>query len=365
MNINRRLFLGSLVLGLFLTNINATELNSDSVKVENKPLISNVEARFMLRSEVRGNFEGDETDVNFINKPAMVSLGFDMGSKFAFYSRYRFDFPTTIQSDGTPVSLLAFNVQYKPMENLKFVVGKQVMLQGSWEFEYNPIDIFYYSLMGNHIQGFVTGGAAHYTVGKQHMALQVSKVVDSDYTWNGSKNAWNATLYYAGNIGNEFYKPIWSYTYTYAGNNKSLHNFMIGNQFNINRLKLECDLMAQNSFRHYRSENESAADIQRKTSEYSIVGFAEYAFPGDKFLLAGKYAYDKRKDAESNDVITKEQTISMQLRYKLSQKYGLTLHGAAAYRISDTPEKYQYSFSDIDKKMFNIGITWDFKYKHN
>lgn len=368
MNKISKVFLSLIVLGLFLTNICKAEEPKDSASVstpqasdvQKEALIKNLAVRFMLRSQFASETTGNETTTNFQAKPSMIALSFDMGDKFSFYSRYRFDFPATIQSDGTPVSLIAFNLQYKPTEKFKIIAGKQMMLQGSWEFEYCPIDVFYYSLMGNYIQGFVTGVSGYYTHNDQILALQVSKVVESDYEWNNSKNGWNSTLYYAGNIGNGFYKPIWSATYTYAGAGKSLFNVMLGNQFNIGRVRLELDAMAQNSFRYYPGSELESPQMQQRTNEYSLVGDAMYLFPGDRFMLGGKYAYDKRNLTSSGTTVTEQQTISMQLRYNLSKKYGITVHTTGAYRLNNTPVQYGSLFTDQNQTMFSAGFIWDF-----
>ena len=232
--------------------------------------------RFLLRTDMRADFNSEQDVTNFTARPAVLALSFDMGSKFSFFGRYRFDFPTTLQLDGTPESLIAFNVQYKPTDRWRFVIGKQTMLYGSYEFDYSPINVFYYSMLGNHLQSFVTGAAAHYMAGKQELAVQVSKVTDGDFVWNDNPTGWNTTLYYAGNIGNGFYKPLWSYTYTFAGNGKHLHNFMLGNRFDMGRVTLELDAMAQSSFRYYSAADGVSPDCQKRTKEMTLLGFMNY-----------------------------------------------------------------------------------------
>ena len=355
MNLLNKFYFILLSFLFFSNSVLSSNLDHDK-DFSTKSLINNFQVRFMLRSEFKGIFDGEENSIGYANKPAMIAAGFDMGEKLSFYGRYRFDLPSTIQKDGTPVSLLNFNLQYKPIENLKIVVGKQTMLQGSWEFEYNPIDVYYYSLMGNNIQGFVSGVALHYDIKKSHLAFQLSKVVDQDFLWNDSSTGVNGTLYYSADLKNGFYKPIWSYTYTYAGDNRSLHNVMIGNQFNINRFRLEVDLMAQNAFRYYAKE-------QKKTDEYSVVGKLEYFLPKNRVSLATKYAFDRRNLASTGEKVTEEHTCSMQMRYLLSKNYNINLHSTVAYRVNERDEKYSDIFSGNREKFFSIGFTWDFTTK--
>ncbi|MGL4518703.1 MAG: hypothetical protein ACRCUJ_03095 [Phocaeicola sp.] len=336
--------------------------SEETAESTNKPLIENVAFRFMLRSQAKGSIHPEESSAGFSLTPAMIQASFDMGEKFSFTTRYRFDFPTTIQVDKTPISLLICNLAYRPTSEWSIVAGKQLMLQGSREFEYCPIEVFYYSsLGGDHMQAFNTGISAFYTKNKQTYAAQFTQVVDENFIWE-DHTGWNATLYYAGNIGKGFYEPIFSYTHTLAGGGKGLNSVMLGNRFNMHPFMVELDLMFHQSYRYYANATREAA-TQKKTHEHALVCFTEYTFPNNRFQLGAKYAYDTRYLSEEKTQLVDQQTISLQLRYALSKQYGIKLHATAAYQRTNSHADYSYLFPTKDQGLYSAGFTWDFTYR--
>lgn len=342
----------------------ATTPNKEEEDSKQTPLIDNVAFRFMLRSQAKGSVHREESNAGFSLTPAMIQASFDMGTKLAFTTRYRFDFPTTIQVDKTPISLLICNLTYKVNPEWSIVAGKQLMLQGSREFEYCPIEVFYYSsLGGDHMQAFNTGISAFYTKNKQTYALQISQVVDENFIWS-DYTGWNGTLYYAGNIGKGFYEPIFSYTYTLAGGGRGLNSIMLGNRFNMHPFMVELDLMFHESFRYYTTPSREAT-VQKETHEHALVCFVEYTLPNNRFQLGAKYAYDTRFLVKEKTQLVDQQTLSLQLRYALSKQYGVKLHATAAYQHTNSHADYSYLFATKNQGMYSAGFTWDFTYRPN
>lgn len=355
-----KIFIYLLIVGAGVTSTYASS-PQDSTKSK---LIDNVAFRFMLRSQAKGSVHQEESSAGFSLAPAMIQASFDMGKKLSFTTRYRFDFPATIQADNTPISLLICNLTYKVNPEWSIVAGKQLMLQGSREFEYCPIEIFYYSsLGGDHMQAFNTGISAFYTKNQQTYALQITQVVDENFIW-GNHTGWNGTLYYAGSLGKGFYEPIFSYTYTLAGGGKGLNSVMLGNRFNMYPFMVELDLMFHQSLRYYAEETREVA-TQKSTRERALVCFTEYTFPNDRFQLGAKYAYDTRFLTKEKIELVDQQTFSLQLRYALSKQYGVKLHATAAYQRTNSNADYSYLFPTKDQGLYSAGFTWDFTYRAN
>jgi len=342
----------------------------DTLEVESKskfemPRFSNVKVRAMMRTEFRAESlaEGEPIETNFRLKPAMLQLTGDFGKHLSFAIRNRFDWPTDIQSDGTPMSLIVANIQIKPNDKLKFILGKQMMMMGGWEFDYNPMEVFFYSMVGDNLQGFQTGASVHYNVGKQALALQLTKVTDRGYQVGDFKNAWNTTMFWGGDLFDGIYKPLWSYTFTNAGEGKYLHSIMLGNQFNIGRVRLELDACQHNAMRYYTLSDANKGQYQAKTTERSLVAFAEYTFPGDRFLFGVKGAYDKRFKTDGGDMVNKQLTTSAQLRYRLFPRYGVSVHAAYAHKFDRSNETYATDWAGNEQDMFYTGLIWDFTTK--
>ncbi|MGL4852143.1 MAG: hypothetical protein ACRC3Z_05800 [Phocaeicola sp.] len=358
-SLQRAIYLLALLTCTMQAQANPIEKESES---SNEKLIDNIAFRFMLRSQAKGSFHDEESSAGFSLTPAMIQASFDMGKKFSFTTRYRFDFPATIQVDKTPISLLICNLAYKPTDEWSIVAGKQLMLQGSREFEYCPIEVFYYSsLGGDHMQAFNTGISAYYTKNQQTYAAQITQVVDENFIWQ-DRTAWNGTLYYAGSIGKGFYEPIFSYTYTLAGAGKGLNSVMLGNRFNMHPFMLELDLMFHESFRYYANQSRDAS-TQKETHEHALICFGEYTFPDNRFQLGAKYAYDTRYLVKEKTQLVDQQTFSLQFRYALSQRYGIKLHATAAYQHTNSHTDYAYLFPVKNQGMYSAGFTWDFTYR--
>lgn len=351
---------------LFATEI--TEM-ADSLATRNElrtalPRFSNVKVRALMRTEFRA--EGDQGEnlvSSFRLKPAMIDLSGDLGKRISFLIRYRFDWAAELQSDGTPLSLPMAQIQLKANDNLSFTLGKQMMTMGSQEFKYNPVEVFNYSLMLNNIQLFQTGASVQYRLRKQTLAAQFTKVTNAQFHVANYKSAFNSTFYWGGDLFNGFYKPNCSYMLTNAGDGHLLHSVMIGNQFNIRRVKLELDATRQNAMRRYTNTNADLGQYQAKTTERSVVGFAEYTLPGNRILLAAKGAFDERFITQGREGVTRQFTTSAQIRYRLLIRYGVTLHAAYAHRFERAYENFRIDWPGNDHNIFNTGLVWDFTHR--
>ncbi|MGL5014655.1 MAG: porin [Bacteroidales bacterium] len=364
-----RLCLALVVISFFNSDLLASKPNVelDSItanQVESLidiPKFSNIKVRALMRTEFRAEADkGDDVNTNFRLKPAMIDLSGDLGSRISFFIRQRFDWSTQIQSDGVPLSTPLAQIQIKANSKLSFTFGKQMMAMGGQEFSYNPVHVFHYSLFLNSIQLFQTGASVRYNDGNHRLAAQVTKVTNSDFHLEGYKSAWNSTIYWGATLCNGTFSPNYSYMLTNAGDGNLLHSVMLGHQFNFSRLKLEFDLFRQNSMRYYSGLLQDYGEVQAKTTERSLVGFAEYRFPGDRFLLGIKGALDGRKLTDTGEVVANELTTSAQLRYVVFPKYGVTLHIVYAHCFDRSNGKYGAQFDGKDSDMIHTGLVWDF-----
>ncbi|MGL4994083.1 MAG: porin [Bacteroidales bacterium] len=336
-------------------------LNTKESSIDELPKFSNIKVRALMRTEFRAEADrGEDLVSNFRLKPAMIDLSGDLGKHISFLIRQRFDWSTEIQSDGVPLSTPMAQIQIKANSKLSFTLGKQMMTMGGSEFCYNPAHVFHYSLFLNSVQLFQTGASVRYSEGIHRFAAQVTKVTNSNFQVEGYKSAWNSTVNWGADFFSGFFRTNYSYMLTNAGEGELLHSVMLGHQFNFRRLKFELDLFRQNSMRYYSGLAQDDGSIQARTTERSLVGFAEYIFPGDRFLLGVKGALDGRKLSDSGDVVANELTASAQLRYRLFPKYGVTLHIVYAHCFDRSNGKYGTQFDGKDSDMLHTGLVWDF-----
>lgn len=351
------------VFAVELPNI-TTDKSSWNDKSEH-PHFSNIAVRAMLRSDFRLTKLSDlKPNANYTARPAMFQTTGDLGKHLSFAMRYRFDWPYERQLDGLPLGLLMANVTIKPNEHWNIVLGKQMMLNGSWEFDYNPMEVFFYSYGGDYLQAFQTGAAAIWTKGDHMLAYQLTKVTDDNFRLKGYTNGFNNSAYWMGSMFDGVWNTSYSYNLTNAGKGKLLNCFMIGNQIKAGGIKLELDYMHQQAYRYLYSENIETEDDdnygpQYFSTERTAIAFLEWTLPNKRLSLGIKEAFDYRTSLSR--LSTERWTTSAQIRYKLFPKYGLSLHAAYAYRIDKTPREFQEEdFPGVNSNLFLTGFVWDF-----
>lgn len=329
---------------------------TDSTSLEssnNKAKAFNV--KLYLRGDYRGDFNDGTSTSRFTMKPAMVDLYGQINPVLSYRFRQRFDAPFTIESDGLPTSTLMAYVQLTPIKGLDIRLGKQAIAFGSWEFDYNPMDVYFYSQVGSMTQGYSTGITVGYTLGGQSISWQATKVLDAPYHMPDYKSAFNNTFLWSGNFFNGAFKTLWSYTLTNADKGKFLHQYMIGNQININRVSIDLDYMQLSRFSNY--DFHDAHHI--KTTDRSYLAQIKWLLPKDKVTLGLKGVYDESRAFGRQ--VNEQLTTSATIEYNLFPQYGLSLHAAYAYRINNTPQDFANDFKNKNENMILTGFSWNFK----
>ncbi|MGL5318715.1 MAG: porin, partial [Bacteroidales bacterium] len=181
--------------------------------------------KLMLRGDYRGDLYDGTTTSRFTMKPAMVDLYGEINPVLSYYFRQRFDTPFTIQDDGIPASTLVAYVQLAPVDGLIIRLGKQSIAYGSYEFDYNPMDVYFYSKVGYMTQGFSTGASVGYTLGNHSLTYQVTKTLDDIYKMPGYKSAFNNTFQWGGKFFDGAFNTLWSYTLINPDKGKFLHQY--------------------------------------------------------------------------------------------------------------------------------------------
>ena len=327
----------------------STSLESSSTKAKA------LNVKLFLRGDYRGDFYDGSSTSRFTMKPAMVDVYGQFNPMFGYYFRQRFDTPFTIQSDGIPASTLMAYVQITPVKGLNIRLGKQAIAYGSWEFDYNPMDVYFYSKVGSMTQGFSTGAYAGYTIGTQSFAYQVTKTLDDAYIVPGYKSAFNNTFQWGGNFFDGAFKTLWSYTLINADKGKFLHQYMLGNQINIGRVSVDLDYMQLSRFSDYEYNDSKRI----KTTDRSYLANVKWLLPKNRVTLQLKCVYDESR--AFGRCVNEQITTSTVCEYNLFPQYGLSLHAAYAYRINNTPEEFASAFQTKNENMIVTGFSWNFK----
>lgn len=329
---------------------------SDSTSLESSTTKAKAfNVKLFLRGDYRGDFYDGTSTSRFTMKPAMVDLYGQINPLFSYYFRQRFDTPFTIQDDGIPASTLVAYIQLTPVKGLNIRLGKQAIAHGSWEFDYNPMDVYFYSKVGSNTQGFSTGASVGYTFGSQSFTYQITKTLDAPYIVPGYKSAFNNTFQWGGNFFDGAFKTLWSYTLINADKDKYLHQYMIGNQINIGRVSIDLDYMQLSRFNEYQFNDSKLI----KTTDRSYLANVKWLLPKNRVTLQLKGVYDESRAFGRQ--INEQITTSCVCEYNLIPKYGLSLHAAYAYRINNTPEEFSNEFLTKNENLILTGFSWNFK----
>lgn len=119
-----------------------------------------------------------------------------------------------------------------------FFLGKQCASYGGIEFDLNPIEVYEYSDIGEHMIAFMSGvNVAYNFTPRQQLQFQVlnaynttSRDMYGDY--EKSKLPLIYTLNWNGNF-NDFYKTRWSASVMSETKGRNLYYFALGNEFNF------------------------------------------------------------------------------------------------------------------------------------
>lgn len=130
-------------------------------------------------------------------------------------------------------------LDYAPNEKFTFSAGKQVVGIGGYEYDRNPIDIYYASMFWNNIACYQFGVSAtyHFDQGKQNLMLQIC---NSPYQAIG-KRCYAYNLMWIGNMG--IYHTLWSANLIEYQLNKYGNIISLGNKFDFDNAYLEVDFM--------------------------------------------------------------------------------------------------------------------------
>ncbi|PWJ42015.1 phosphate-selective porin O/P [Sediminitomix flava] len=270
--------------------------------------------RFNLLINFQGNNRSNFDQNGFVdNKFTIDQFRIEMMGELADGLTYRFRQRINSTSgngnqDGLSFATDVMELQYEVNDDFRIKFGKQAEMLGGYEFDYNPIDIYQYTLIGNYCKGFLTGVNFSYDIGAQNLNFQI---VNADNTLStdrlpegvnetGAAMGYNVLWY--GSLFDGKLQPIWSYqlynnyedAFTkrvnlgFRINQKKPNRFFEFEVYNssedVDDMKLVSDVYQQ----FEGNDNTLMTDVQY----YGVVGKYRYAF-SDKCHALVKYAYEK------------------------------------------------------------------------
>lgn len=232
---------------------------------------------------------------------------------------------------------------WKINDKWSLVVGKQVIYIGGFEYDYAPIDVYYWSDYCNQLpQGYAMGASLGYTF-KENNIIYL-QAINSPFSLGDNDNLLAYNLIWFGDLFS-WWKTIWSANYVEAVNDKGLFYIALGNKFEMGDFYLEADYTEQ-------------INTTQKENKYS-------------FSLAGKLDYNYRdkldifvKGGYDDNSINYVNTLNNPFVYRDPYKY---VGGGVEYYPLDSKDlrlHCVYYYNNEDKiHNLDLGATWKLSVK--
>lgn len=281
-------------------------------------------------------------DHGFAGKYLVVALDGTIGKKFSYHLRQRINAPNVGFAktffQGTDWAYLNWHFT----DNFFLSAGKQVVAIGGWEYDTNPIDIYYGTEFWNTVCSYEVGASLNFkdNAGKNHVLFQVC---NSPFINSAMQSMYAFNLMWYGNFG--IFKTTYSANIIEYQPGKYINYIALGNKLQFKGVEMYLDVINRASFKqeHFFGQDITAifgigVDIGKKW-----IVFAKAGYDFNQAQLPSTEAYDqyvvpgKKVDFES---------LGFEF-YPLVDR-SLRLHLCGSHTSVDGESKFQG----------NIGLTW-------
>lgn len=326
------------------------------------PLFSfsqDVNPKVRLKFDTRFDFETwvptnkDSNTVSSINgKYFNIIVDGEINEKFSYNYRQRFSMNAVdnFQLAGKE-NMSNFHsidwayLNYKINESFTLSAGKQVVMIGGWEYDYAPIDQFFWSDFWNNVYCYELGAMINYTSpNKNHnLGFQIS---NSPFSTKNLSSLYSYNMIWYGNM--DWFKTIYSVNMVEYLKGHFINYIVLGNKFNVGKFSLELDLM-----------NRASSEQSNFFDDYSIIGNGIYNI-NKKLRVFAKAGYDQNKAQNPQEIFVYDRYVVPGTEYLF---YGI---GMEYFPIKDKKDVRIHAFwasnnADVKYNTFNIGVRWQMK----
>ena len=324
-----------IVLGLFTCLQTFSQDKKPIVTLDNLQL--NTRADFTVDYHLKN----DSLAHGFAGKYLVVALDGTISNRFSYHLRQRINAPNISFANtffqGTDWAYLNWNFT----DNFFLSAGKQVVAIGGWEYDTNPIDIYYGTEFWNTVCCYAVGASLNYKdiSGKNHMLFQVC---NSPFINEAMQSIYSYNLMWYGNF--EHFKTTYSVNMIEYQPGEFINCIALGNKLQFNGVEMYLDLTHRASF----EQKFFGQDI---TAIYGIG-----VDIGPKWIVFAKAGYDYnpaglRHIGVYDPNVTPSEKVdfeSLGFEYYPMGSRNIRLHLCGSHTCVDGSHKYQG----------NIGLTW-------
>lgn len=234
-------------------------------------------------------------------------------------------------------------VNWQATPRWRFLIGKNAVLIGGYEFDAVPIDVYYYSQFCNNIyQGFTLGASAAYSFAPgQELCFQFSNSPLS----LGIEDVYSYNLGWMGSF-TPHWKTIWTFNLVEDHNKNLISYIALGNHFQWGDFMWDIDLINRASFsqKHYFG------------TDFTLITKVIWSVGKWNFCAKGGFEKNSAENVDPKTGRAYDVVIAPGTRYiyagagieffPLRNRNTLRLH--AVY----------YGDNNIERNNFDLGITW-------
>ena len=227
-------------------------LGCDAQEETRDPLVSvNFDARFDAQRQTYGKDEAGvrpETKGGFEGRYIKLVLNGAISDKFRYTFRHRL-YRNNDESKKFFNATDWLYLTYQPTDNWAFVAGKQVVMIGTMEYDYAPIDVYdpMSSDFWNHIDCYQLGVAAAYMPASgQKLCFQVT---NSPTSRQSLEDIYAYNLIWYGSIG-KHWSTIYSANMIEVRKDHYIHYLALGNKLKWNWGDIDLDFMNRYGGKH-------------------------------------------------------------------------------------------------------------------
>lgn len=328
---------------------------------DDKMLNIMLDTRVDFRSVIQ---DGDIDKASFEGQTFKIWLTGEVVPGIRYRVRHRLNKPQNPLREGysgaTDQAWVAFDLGDK----WTITAGKQSVQFGTFEYDYNPADIYVPTMAFNDLDAYKTGINVAYRFWDQVLNLQI---VNSDAPQFASEKYKDKALaivtLWEGNLFNGIVKTRVGYGAFQHEKSKFYNWFTPGLQLNVGSFTTEVDYYTGNRYMDYGSIVNNEELGSRYVSDQSLSVNLKYNFGKWKPFIKG--TWDQRHDKKSDSNVYETTGIQAALEfYPFTNSLTKDLRFHIMYAYSNTDFKDQFkNLDNVDTHTVLLGTRWLFKAK--
>jgi hypothetical protein len=356
-----------LIAAAFLVCLGSSAQVKDSQNILDKLIWDDEMLNIMLdtRVDFQGTMNNGDTDeLTFRGQTFKIWLAGEIIPGIRYRVRHRLNKPQTPLREGYSGATDQAWVSFDIGQHWTIMAGKQSVQFGTFEYDYNPADIYLPTMAFNDLDAYKTGVNVAYKFLGQELNLQV---VNSDAPQFASEDYKNKALavniLWVGNLFDGAVRTRWAYGAFQHEKSKFYNWLTAGTQFNIGNFSTEVDYYLGNRDMDYSDMVNDTELGSRYVRDQSVSLNLKYNFGKWRPFVKGTWNQRHDKNFGENAYQTKGIQAVAEF-YPFTNKLTKDLRFHAMYAYENT--SFQGNFRELgktDTHSIIVGTRWLFKAK--